>query len=203
VNARATLRGGSSMRWLAAAFFAGVLSCGAVLKLSSGNFQGLLTASAPAWIKAVADYQTLYTRQTLADVNEDRALSQKVLGEVRQVDGMAVHIPDLRGAGLAFKRVQRLKFHDQPVVQIVYLPERGDPIALCVTQDSRPDEAPRAQQVGDMGAVVWRRDRLGYVLLGKRSTVELSELGRHIASGDEANLARREPAARHFDLDPA
>ena len=59
--------------------------------------------------------------------------------------------------------MQRLSFHDQPVVQMVYVPERGEPIALCVTPDARPDEAPHAQQIGEMSSVAWRRGNLEYV----------------------------------------
>jgi hypothetical protein len=74
------------------------------------------------WIKAVADYQQLYTRATLANVSEDPALSTRVISDLRIHDGIAVLVPGLRSAELTFKRVQRLSFHDRPVVQMVYLP---------------------------------------------------------------------------------
>jgi hypothetical protein len=46
-----------------------------------------------------------------------------------------------------------------------YLPEHGEPIALCVTPDARPDELAHAQQIGEL-SVAWRRGNLGYVVLG-------------------------------------
>ena len=125
-------------------------------------------------------YQEMYTRETRVNVTEDRALSAKVVA-AEQRSGLNVRVPDLHSVGLAFKRVQHLSFHAQPVVQIVYLPERGAPVALCVTQDARSDEEPRLKQVGGMRTVAWRRDRLAYVLLAKDSTLDLTELGVEIS----------------------
>jgi hypothetical protein len=97
----------------------------------------------------------------------------------------------LRSAGLTFKRVQRLSFHNQAVVQIVYLPEHGDPVALCLTRSERPDEVPHARVVEDMRAVEWRQDQLEYVLLGRGAQVDLVELGARIAHGHVMNLYGR------------
>jgi len=203
-DTRGTIVRKASWPRLAAAFFAGALCCGVMWKLWSGTAPTgvapgpalAVVSPVPSWIKAVADYQGLYSRETLANITEDHALSEKVIGDLRNTDEMSVRIPDLRSAGLAFKRVQRLSFHNQPVVQIVYLPEQGDPVALCVTRDAQADEAPHAQQIGEMQTVAWRRDGLGYVLLGKGSQLDLSELGRRIAN-ESANalygsLIRRE-----------
>jgi hypothetical protein len=122
---------------------------------------------------------------------------------VQHADRLDVAVPDLRSAGLAFKRVQRLSFNDQPVVQMVYLPENGSPVALCVTHDGRPDEAPRSQRVSGMNTVVWRHNQVGYVLLAKDSQVDLVELGRHIASGAATNLYGRVDTRefRHPDVE--
>jgi anti-sigma factor RsiW len=178
---------------MAAAFAAGTLFCLVALELRP-NAGPLLSGAAPVapWIQAVADYQQLYSRETLASVTEDPQLTREIVGNLRRADALAIQIPDLRSAGLAFKRVQRLNFHGQPVVQIVYLPEQGGgPVALCVTRDREPDASPRAQQVGEMQTVAWRRGNLGYVLLGKGSQIDLSRLGHRIASGEAAPLYSR------------
>jgi anti-sigma factor RsiW len=109
---------------------------------------------------------------------------------------MSIRVPDLRASGLQFKRVQRLTYHDRAVAQIVYLPERGSPVALCVTQEAGMDQAPHAEQVGDMKAVSWRHDGLGYVLLGKDPHLNLTELARRIVDGSAAALYSRLSEAR-------
>ena len=176
----------------AVAFAAGVLCCAIALQLLSPATRPQAAAAQVApWIKAVADYQQLYSRATVASVTEDPDLSARVINDLRVKDGIAVVVPDLRSLALTFKRVQRLSFHDQPVVQMVYLPEHGEPIALCVTPDARPDELPHAQQVGDLNSVAWRRDKLGYVVLGKGPAEALLDLGRRIASGSTSRLYGR------------
>lgn len=179
---------------LAAAFAAGVLGCAIASKLLPPTGPPSVGQVAP-WVKAVADYQQLYSRATLASVTEDPALSARVLNDLRVNDGIAVVVPDLRGAALSFKRVQRLSFHDRPVVQMVYLPEHGEPIALCVTPDARPDESPRAQQIGEMSSVAWRQDHLGYVVLGKGPASALLDLAHRIASGETGRLYSRNSGA--------
>jgi len=206
-SAAAPLRANAARVWprMAAAFVAGALFCLVALELRS-NAGRLLSASAPVapWIQAVADYQQLYSRETLASVTEDPQLTREIVGNLQGADALAIQIPDLRSAGLAFKRVQRLNFHGQPVVQIVYLPEQGGgPVALCVTRDREPDASPQTQQVGEMQTVAWRRGNLGYVLLGKGSQIDLSRLGHRIASGEAAPLYSRRvvPEARAVSRD--
>jgi anti-sigma factor RsiW len=180
VSAHAPVRLPLKSDWprLVAAFFVGVVCCAAVLRW-------VLTpvSTVVPWVQAAADYQRLYSRETLADMAADSAMSAKIIDRLQRLDGIPVRIPDLRSAGLTFKRVQRLSFQDQPVVQMVYLPDRGEPIALCVTQDSGADETPQAKQLGDMQAVVWRSDRLSYVLLAKRSQIDLLKLADQLAKG--------------------
>jgi anti-sigma factor RsiW len=188
-------------RWprLAAAFAAGALCCAVALKLLSTG-PSLLPSGVPPWIQAVADYQQLYSRETLANVSEDRQLSERVISDLRTVDGLNVRVPDLRSAGLTFKRVQRLSFNHQAVVQMAYLAERGEPVAVCVTRDSRPDEAPRLHQMGELSSVAWRHDNLGYVLLGKGSPQALMALGRRLANGEPPALyGRSASSARKTD----
>jgi len=177
---------------LAVAFAAGVICCVVALKVLSPDMGAFSpTAQVEPWIQAAADYQQLYSRATVTHVTADPHLTARVISDLWTDDGVKVLVPDLRTAGLSFKRVQRLSFHEQPVVQMVYLPEQGEPVALCVTRDARPDETPHAQQIGELDAVTWRQGNLGYVLLGKGAAQALMDLGRHIASGQVSSLYGR------------
>ncbi len=145
------------------------------------------TASISPWILAVASYQGLYARETVSSITADPVLAQRVLSDARSA-GVSVSVPDLRSNGLEFKRVQRLTFNDQPVIQIVYLPEAGDPVALCVTRETGPPTAPRLQQLGPMHAAVWHDGTLGYVLIAKSTNVDILALGLRIADGAQRTL---------------
>ncbi|WP_246797310.1 anti-sigma factor family protein [Burkholderia perseverans] len=181
--------------WLAAAFVAGAFIWGGIARLAPGGFNGFagfggaagLLADTPAprgWIAAAAGYQQLYSHDTLASVSVDPHLTASTLGEIRRLDGLALTIPDLRAAGLAFKRVQRLRFQDRPLAQIVYLPERGAPVALCVMRENQPDEAAAERTVEHMDVVTWRSAGLRYALIGRRGDADLALLARRIADAD-------------------
>lgn len=181
---------------LSAAYAAGVLSCVFALKLLSPQPASLSSAAQVApWIKAVAEYQQLYTRATVINVSVNPMLTARVISDLQANDRMQVSVPDLRSEGLSFKRVQRLSFHQQPVVQMVYLPEQGEPVALCVTVDERAEEAPHARQVGELNTVSWRRANLSYVLLGRGPAQALIDLGHRLATGETPTLFGRTDAA--------
>jgi anti-sigma factor RsiW len=178
-----------SVPWLAVAFVAGVVCCGFVFRLlpqlTGGG--GVMTASNDSgvspWIAAAAGYQQLYTRNTVASLQPDLRATAATVAEIRQDDGLAVQIPDLRSQGLSFKRVQILSFHGKPLVQIVYLPEHGDPVALCVLKEAKADAVPASDRVEGMDVVAWRRDQLGYALIGEHGSLDLQALGKQLFEG--------------------
>lgn len=186
--------------WLGVAFLAGAFACGLVLRLGPGMGPASNTGASLAsvgtgvspWVMAAASYQQLYSRETLANVDPDANLSIKTVKEIRQDDGLALRIPDLSAAGLTFKRVQRLRFNNKPLVQIVYLPEKGAPVALCVMKEIKPDAAVADQRVASMTVVTWRQDELGYALIGQPEGVDLAVLGKQISAGTTAPLFSRE-----------
>ena len=188
--------------WLALAFVAGAFICGAVLRYAPGAAQlagvtprTVVAAAAPLpWIQSVVGYQSLYTRDTLADLDSDPAATARMVNQIHQDDALPVNVPDLSAAGLTFKRVQRLRFNGRALVQIAYLPQRGAPVALCVIGDSKPDQPLQVQQVGEMKVVTWRRQHLSYALLAKDGEVDLSALGAHLAHDDAPALFGALPA---------
>lgn len=152
-------------QWLAAAFFVGVISAGALLQPNLGG-PPFHSALAP-WVQAASEYQDLYVRKTIALVDEDRALTTRVLSDIRNNDGMAVRIPDLSAEGLTFKRVQRLSYRNAALIQMVYMPDRGEPVALCAMAEAGKDEGVRTYKIGEMQIATWRRHNLTYALLSK------------------------------------
>jgi anti-sigma factor RsiW len=179
--------------WLAVAFVAGAFCYGAVLRFLPGVAPGLdpshmkmasMPMGASPWVQAAANYQQLYSRETVDQLPPDDAGSAQTVAEIRKQDGLALRVPDLHAAGLTFKRVQRLRFHGKPLVQIVYLPEKGAPISLCVVKDPKPDQEVSQQDVDTMNVVTWRRGELSYALIGAPGNVDLKAMGKQIADSD-------------------
>lgn len=170
--------------WVAVAFIAGAFFTGGVLRFApglSGAPSTLVAANAAPWIQAVVGYQQLYARETLAQSVADVESAKSVVEATRREDGLAVRIPDLREAGLTFKRVQRLRFQGRPLIQIAYLPEKGEPVALCIIKQVKPDQPIASQRVADMNVVTWRQSELAYALVGDSSGVDLTALAKQIS----------------------
>jgi anti-sigma factor RsiW len=201
--------------WLAVAFVAGAFACGFVLRLGNGAERASTAVASAAsaasvasvaasvasvakgvspWVAAAASYQQLYSRDTLANVEADPALVAKTTAQIHDHDGLVVPIPDLSAYGLTFKRVQRLRFNDKPLIQMVYLPERGAPVALCVMKEPKPDVGTATQQVASMTVVTWRQSELGYALIGPRDSVDLNALSNTVYSHRAAPLFGSLPA---------
>lgn len=185
--------------WLAAACVAGAFACGTFVRLgplaspfsspfSSGGAQMAANADVSPWVAAAVGYQKLYTRDTVAYTQEDPAAAANIVKDIRSDDRLALRIPDLTSAGLTFKSVQRLRFNNKPLVQIVYLPKNGPPIALCVMKDPKPDQPVATKTVDAMNVATWRQAELSYALIGKPGDVDFAALGKRISNLDMAPL---------------
>ncbi|AXL49326.1 anti-sigma factor [Paraburkholderia caffeinilytica] len=190
--------------WLIAAFVAGAFSAGLVQWFggiwpgASGNGAASVSVTAPRpWVDAALDYQQMYSRETVAYVSPDPAVSADTVAAIRKVDGIPLRMPDLQRVGLSFKSVERLRYNGKPLVQIVYLPGHGTPVALCVMKDSRPDQPIAQRQSHGMTVVSWRRNELSYALIGQPDSGDLPAIARQIAEGEvDALFATRDIALR-------
>ena len=182
--------------WLAAAFAAGVAVTAVTMPLLQGGLQkaGLggtvltsATTSPPkspqgvTWVRAAAEYQQLYARDTVASIKVDDSDTAHTVADIQRDDQLDIRVPDLKAQGLTFKRVQRLRWQDRALVQMVYLPEKGDPIALCAVKDPRPDQGVAEQHIDRMGVLSWRKGQVGYALIGAPGSVDLKAVATSLA----------------------
>jgi anti-sigma factor RsiW len=165
--------------WPALTFVAGAACYALVLQV--GAFSGALkpgiettapaVAQASPWVQQAAAYQ-----------------------HIRDIDGLALRVPDLSSAGLTFKRVQRLRFNNKALIQLVYLPASGAPVALCVMKEPKPDQSITQQSVAQMNVVTWRQSELGYALIGEPEGVDLNAVARLVADRSAAQLFAGAPS---------
>jgi anti-sigma factor RsiW len=184
----------------AAAFAAGVLWRGASTQESahlsqlagvngngSGNGNGKANANANAnasapWVDAIAQYHALYVRETLDQAADAPARLQTLLADFPQALQRGVQVPDLGAKGFTFKRVQRLGYEQKPLIQMVYLPAIGKPLALCFLPVGGADEPVRAiPAVAGLAAAFWQQGGLAFVIVGDFSPPQALELGQWVA----------------------
>lgn len=88
------------------------------------------------WMHQVAAYQALYSKATVADVSFSDSEIAAQLARSERALNLDLRPQGLSNiAGLELKRAQLLAFEDQPLSQIVFSDEDGQPIALCVFED--------------------------------------------------------------------
>lgn len=123
-------------------------------------------AAAPqvaGWIEAVAKYQAMYVRETVDQAVEDPARTRAMLTAFSRQSPTPVTVPDLRDAGLTYKRMQRLGLGDRPLLQMVFMPAEGKPAALCVLPAKGADAPVDVRRLEGLAIASWKRGGLGYV----------------------------------------
>lgn len=132
--------------------------------------------AAEPWVEAVAEYQALYSRATVNQTDANGVDPHHTAARLAAGFGRSVEIPDLRTHGLAFKRGQLLEFAGQPLVQLVYLPTQGKPIAYCLLRTVATDLAPTTGSAKGMHYVHWRADGMAHLLIGDATAAEIEKL---------------------------
>ena len=157
----------------------------AMLLLLSGVLLGCLLAAAVAtvqqrqaepWLRSVITYHTMYSRETVTDGGPALGQAQAVAlrKALHDQQGLELTVPDLRAQGLQFVRAQRLQFDGRTVLQLVYLPERGAPVALCLMPAASQPE--RALALDGQQALAWHAGGWAYVLIGALPLEQLRAL---------------------------
>ena len=134
-----------------------------------------------AWRQAVADYQVLYTRETLAGLGADRGRQDDGLARVGAQLGLELAPNAVMAPELDYKRAQVLEFGDQPLAQLAYLHEDEIPVAFCITRLDQADQAPRAERLQGLNVVHWIKDGFAFMVIGDAPEDLLDKIGRGLA----------------------
>ncbi len=138
--------------------------------------------SIPRWVDAIAQYQSLYVRETLTGTIQSSVQAQGIVRAFAQSSQLPDFMtPDLSSQGLIFQRAQRLNFDNIPLLQIVYLPAEGRPLALCAMPAIPLKLVPTAdssQPLASHGMTssYWQRNGLAWVVVADWSPERLQTL---------------------------
>ncbi len=135
------------------------------------------------WVQAIARYQALYVRETVDLVLNDVDRTVALLAAFSARHGVSVVVPDLRDAGMTFRHIQRLAFNDAPVIQMVYLPPKGRPFALCVVGARPGDAEVTTRRMEGLEVSTWGRNGLAYVTVADMPRDQATLLAERLASG--------------------
>ena len=130
------------------------------------------------WLQAVAEYQMLYSGQTLVllEKTEDQR-NREVANVARKLD-ISLKPENLKIDGLTYKRSQMLNYKNMPLVQFAWLDDNGNPIALCIIKRGKDKNEPISDKkfVAGQNGSVWYSGKYGYVVIGKADKGKIRDI---------------------------
>jgi anti-sigma factor RsiW len=124
-------------------------------------------AAAKDWHEEAARAHALPSRQTLEVGLESQANYDFVALQLAQLLGANPKLPNLEPQGFRFVRAQALRFGDEPLIQILYLGDKGGPLALYAKKGEGEGSATLSPgQRDEVRTVAWSVDGISYLLAG-------------------------------------
>ena len=123
---------------------------------------------------AVASYQALYSRETVADVKDNNlsALNERL----SKNSWLSIQAPDFEQQGYRFIRAQQLAFAGNPLIQLIYLRSDGLPLALCFMADAGAEFALDINTHFGMSTAEWLNSNTRFVMVSDANKEHLTEL---------------------------
>jgi anti-sigma factor RsiW len=132
------------------------------------------------WRAVVAEYLSLYTPDTLANLASDEQSQRAQLQNVGDKLGLSLPVQAVSLPGIPLKRAQVLQYDGKPLGQIAYLDPEHGPMALCIVQSSSGPRSPQTERRHGMNVVYWSDQAHGYMLIGRNPADRLNDLAEHV-----------------------
>jgi anti-sigma factor RsiW len=130
--------------------------------------------SVEPWVRMVSSYHLMYGRETVQDGGVGLAQVSALKARLRDQHQLELKIPDLQSQGLQFVRAQQLQLDGKMVLQLVYLPADGLPVALCLTPATA--QAERTVSLDGQALHTWFDGGWAYLLVGRLPAPALQQL---------------------------
>ncbi|MDR9807670.1 anti-sigma factor family protein [Rhizobium hidalgonense] len=137
------------------------------------------------WRAVVADYISLYTRETLAGRVPAADVQAAQLGAVDEKLGLSLSPEAVSLPGIDFKRALLLQYDGKPLAQIAYLDPETGPMALCIVRSDAVPKAPDLESRKGMNIVFWSNGTHAFMLIGHAAADRMKA----IADGVQVRVA--------------
>ena len=134
------------------------------------------------WRAAVAEYLTLYTRDTLANLPDDRSQRETELKSVGDKLALPLSVDSVALDGLRLKRSQLYNLDGQPLAQIAYLAPDDGPVAFCIIGKDEGDRGPSFEERQGKNIVYWSKAGHAFMLIGNLPRATLETLAASLAA---------------------
>lgn len=129
------------------------------------------------WLQAVAEYQMLYTADTLNLQEKTADQLGREVAEIGRKMQIILARSDLNVDGLQYKRGQLLSFKNKPLVQFAFIDDNNTPIAFCIIKRGEKPEQELTNKtlLAGLNAVTWSKGQYGFVVIGKSDPAKINQ----------------------------
>ena len=128
---------------------------------------------AAEWREQVAQYLSLYTRDTLTDTPEGDDAKRRRLTSLGTRLGLDLNPTRVDFPGIEFKEAETLDYEGRTLGFLAYLDPKSGPVALCILAGAGDDSPIRTEQRAGMTIFYWSRSGRGFMLVGRGAVDEL------------------------------
>lgn len=138
-----------------------------IIGVTAGN-KFSQNAQLSGWRGYVAAYHSLYSEETLAEVNWPDDVAKAKLAKASSAIGLNIPLETLRAADeLTFKYSKVLEFKGTPLLQLAFVTPDGSPVALCIfPKPDVTDSPPKTTILEGMPATSWAKNGHDFILIG-------------------------------------
>lgn len=126
-----------------------------------------------------AQYMSLYSAETLVDMDSSSAVLSRGLARTAQDIGLTLTETQLAVTGAELKMVRMLRYDSTPIAQIAWMHAEYGPMALCISpqRQTRSSDIAEEKRHG-MHIAWWQRAGYQFVLIGRNPASALTETAR-------------------------
>ena len=128
------------------------------------------------WRRAVAQYLSLYTTDTLSIIADSGAARQQELAGVGARPGLDLTPARVDLPELALKQAEMFDYDGKALAFLAYLDPRSGPVSLCIIAGHAADRIPRTEHRRGMNVVYWSQADHGFMLIGRIDAARLQAL---------------------------
>ena len=128
-----------------------------------------------------AQYMSLYSVETLLDMDSATPVLQRGLERAAQDIGMRLNLSQLTLQGAELKMVRMLRYETTSIAQIAWINPDYGPMALCISPvDEKATASLREEQRHSMNLAWWLEAGYQFVLIGRNPPSYLRELAEQL-----------------------
>ncbi|WP_350334867.1 hypothetical protein [Coralliovum pocilloporae] len=157
---------GTVIPWRRLSALAAVLVLGVGLGFGSSHLSTQTQQTQIGWRQAVADYQALYTKDTLDLARQTTEQQTKILATVSERLGRPLTLEGVNLDGLSYRRAQILNFKGKALAQLAYLSGEDAPIAFCIVASDKGAKPMATETRNGLNIAFWNDGSHAYMIIG-------------------------------------